>query len=144
MLFRTRPSRGLSSFEILTVVAIILAVSSVGVVTYRNTRKSLRINSGAEELVKVMEVARNMAISQNTYFGVRVDMTGGSFWVDELEIEAMLLCLEWTRQEFVLLGWTSMLEIVTLVGMLGPGWLMLDGLTHWTVSVGFKMTDALS
>jgi Tfp pilus assembly protein PilE len=86
--FRTRLSRGLSSFEILTVVAIMLAVSSVGVVTYRNTRKSLRINSGATELVKVMEVARNMAISQNTYFGVRVDMTGGAFWVDELEIDA--------------------------------------------------------
>lgn len=88
MLFRTKPSAGLSSFELLTVIAIILAVSSVGVVTYRGKRQSLRINNGAAELVKVMEVARNMAISQNTYFGVRMDMAGGSFWIDELEIDA--------------------------------------------------------
>lgn len=88
LLYRTKPSSGLSSIELLTVVVIILAVSSVGVVTYRGKRQSLRINNGAAELVRVMEVARGMAISQNSYFGVRLDVTGGSFWIDELEIDA--------------------------------------------------------
>ena len=80
-------NRGLSYLEILIVVTFIFILTSVGLLSYRETRKAMRLEDATKDLSGIFGVARAMAISQELYFAVRIDVANGVFWIDQFEID---------------------------------------------------------
>ncbi len=76
---------GYTALEILVVLMIMSLFSTFAILSYSSYRKQARLKSAAQSVESVLATARTLAINQNAYFQVCIDITNRQFWIDELD-----------------------------------------------------------
>jgi prepilin-type N-terminal cleavage/methylation domain-containing protein len=74
-----------SLLEIIVVLVILAVFSTFAVISYSTYREHARINNSAQEILSSLSTARTLAINQNSYYEVVIDITGRQFWINEVD-----------------------------------------------------------
>jgi prepilin-type N-terminal cleavage/methylation domain-containing protein len=77
--------RAYSLLEIVIVLAILSIFSTFAILSYSTYREHARIKNSAQEILSTLSTARTLAINQNSYFSVVIDISGRKFWINEVD-----------------------------------------------------------
>lgn len=80
---RQNARAGLVLVEVLVVLVIIVVFSSFVILTYSTYRDNLEITSAAQQIRKVLSVAKTKAINLNKHYIVTIDIDRSKVWIDE-------------------------------------------------------------
>lgn len=84
-----RQDGGFSTVELVTALAIGMILTVVGLAGLRLLQVEERVESAAVRLSNAMSAARTLAVSQNGYYRVALDLDHDNFWIDEIEDPAI-------------------------------------------------------
>jgi len=85
MTFFCNKKRGFTALEIVVVLIILSIFSTFAILSYNTYRRQARIKNGAQTVESTLSTARALAINQNAYFQVCMDIPNGHFWIDKLD-----------------------------------------------------------
>src|SRR5437016_1123430 len=74
----SRHYRGYSIIELIVVLLIILLLASFSMNAMQTLRKGTRLNASADRVVSMLHLCRNMAISNNAMYFVRINSADGN------------------------------------------------------------------
>lgn len=81
--------RGFSTVELVTALAIGMILTVVGLAGLRMVQVEERVESAAVRLSNALSAARTLAVSQNGFYRVALDLDRSNFWIDEIEDPAI-------------------------------------------------------
>jgi Tfp pilus assembly protein FimT len=76
--------RAFTTFELITVVTIMMIVSVTTISGFRLFQGAMPLRGTATRLAHVFSAARSFAIANNTFYQVTLDLDRDVFWIDEL------------------------------------------------------------
>lgn len=82
--FRTRV-RGFSTLEMVTALAIGMILTVIGLAGLRLFQSEKRVEGAAERFSSTLSAARTLAVSQNGFYQVALDLDNSNYWIDEID-----------------------------------------------------------
>lgn len=79
------PRRGFSTLEMVTALAIGMVLTVVGLAGLRLFQSERRVESAADRFSGALSAARTLAVSQNGFYRVALDLDNSNFWIDEID-----------------------------------------------------------
>lgn len=79
------PRRGFSTLEMVTALAIGMVLTVIGLAGLRLFQSERRVDSAAERFSNALSAARTLAVSQNGFYRVALDLDNNNFWIDEID-----------------------------------------------------------
>ena len=78
--------KGFSLLELMVVLAIIIILSTLGILNYANLHNNTEAESAAQRIAATFAAARQYAITNNAPYQVFFSRKDSAFWIDELDI----------------------------------------------------------
>jgi Tfp pilus assembly protein FimT len=82
---RRSSRRAFSTLELVTALAIGMVLTVVGLAGFRVLQSERRVEAAASRLSNVLSSARTLAVSQNSYYQVALDLDSNNYWIDEID-----------------------------------------------------------
>ncbi len=77
--------RAFSTMELVTALAIGMVLTVVGLAGVRVLQSEQRVEAAASRLSSILSSARTLAVSQNSYYQVALDLDNSNYWIDEID-----------------------------------------------------------
>lgn len=77
--------RAFSTLELVTALAIGMVLAVIGLAGLRLFQSERRVESAAERFSNALSSARTLAVSQNGFYQVALDIDNNNFWIDEID-----------------------------------------------------------